>query len=72
MTTTATPGTTKVIDKTNTRDKKLRKSTNADVNRDVGEYLKFEIMADTAAEATATAEQLAFDSRVVINQQLIN
>ena len=40
---------------------------NVEVNGEDGEYLKFEIMADTAAEATATAEQLAFDSMVDIS-----
>lgn len=32
-----------------------------------GECLSYEIMADTAAEATATAEQLANDDMVDIN-----
>ena len=38
-----------------------------EVNGEDGEYLTYEIMADTAAEATATAEQLAMESMVDIS-----
>lgn len=38
-----------------------------EVNGEDGDYLQFEIMADTCAEATATAEQLAADSLVNIS-----
>ncbi|KXB86060.1 hypothetical protein HMPREF3034_00008 [Prevotella sp. DNF00663] len=37
-----------------------------EVNGEDGDYLTFEIMADSCAEATATAEQLAMDSMVDI------
>lgn len=40
---------------------------NVEVCGEDGEYLTYEIMADTAAEATATAEQLAYDSMVDIS-----
>lgn len=38
-----------------------------EVTGEDGEVLNYEIMADSAAEATATAEQLAYDSMVDIS-----
>jgi hypothetical protein len=38
-----------------------------EVNGEDGDYLSFDIMADSCAEATATAEQLAMESMVDIS-----
>lgn len=38
-----------------------------EVNGEDGDYLTFDIMADSCAEATATAEQLAMESMVDIS-----